>query len=92
MTEFRPTDEEYNDVKKEVEEIDLERMEAEAKKSKERDEALRTFEGLSHRLESGKSWFDIPPPPPPPSIGNDNNGNVDTKEKEIDRSKGGKNL
>ena len=65
MTESCPT-EDYNDVKKEVEEIDLERMEAEAKKSKERDEVLRTFEDLSHRLESGKSWFDIPPPPPPP--------------------------
>jgi hypothetical protein len=66
MTEFHPTDEEYNDVMKEVEEIKLARMELETKKNKERDEALRTFEPLSSRIESGKPWFDIPPPPPAP--------------------------
>jgi hypothetical protein len=67
MTEYHFSDEEYNNVIKETEEIKLARIEAEAKKSRERDEAIRTFECLSRRIESEKSWFDIPPPRPSPS-------------------------
>src|SRR5918995_3854706 len=40
-------------------------MEAETKKAKERDEGLRIFEGLSHRIENNEPWFDIPPPTGP---------------------------
>jgi hypothetical protein len=80
MTEFRPTDEQYNNVLKEVEEIKLAKMEREAKKNRERNEDIRTFEGLSRRIESGKPWFNIPPSPPAPR-------NKD-KERDKDREKG----
>jgi hypothetical protein len=80
MTEFRPTDEQYNNVLKEVEEIKLAKMGREAKKNRERNEGIRTFEDLSRRIESGKPWFNIPPSPPAPR-------NKD-KERDKDREKG----
>jgi hypothetical protein len=55
-------------------------MEEEAKKARERDDAIRTFEGLSHRLESGKTWFDIPPPPPSEGHNSNNNGDSGRKK------------
>ena len=61
MTEYNFSDEQHNEVIKEAEEIKLKRMEEEAQKARERDETIRTFENLSHRIESGKEWFDIPP-------------------------------
>jgi hypothetical protein len=79
MTEYHFNDKEYNDVIKETEEIKLARMEEEAKKARERDDAIRTFEGLAHRLESGKTWFDIPPPPH--SEGHNSNNNGDSRRK-----------
>jgi hypothetical protein len=67
MTEFRPTAEDQNALDKELEEINLRKMEDEAKKAKERDEAIRMFEGVYRRVESGEALFDIPPPSPSPS-------------------------
>lgn len=80
MTQFRPTDEEYNRVIKEAEEIKLARMQAEAKKARERDEAIRTFEGLRHRIESRRTWFDIPPPPPSLAKGKDKDKDKEDKD------------
>jgi hypothetical protein len=67
MTEYHFSDEEYNDVIKEAEELKLKKMEEETKKAKNIAEANRIFEGISHRIESGKALFDIPPPAPSPS-------------------------
>ena len=80
MIEYHFSDEEYNEVIKETEEIKLARMGEEAKKSRERDEAIRTFEGLFHRLESGKTRFDIPPPPPSEGHNSNNNGDSGRKK------------
>lgn len=55
MTQFRPTDEDYNHVRKETEESKLARMEEEAKKARERAEGIRMFEDLSHRI-SKRIW------------------------------------
>jgi hypothetical protein len=60
MTQFRPTDEDYNHVRKETEDSKLTRMEEEAKKARERAEGIRMFEGLSQRIKNGEPWFDIP--------------------------------
>ena len=75
MTEYNFSDEQHNDVIKETEETKLERMQVEAKKARERDEGLRIFEGLSHRIQSGETRFDIPPPPPGEGNNSNNNGN-----------------
>jgi hypothetical protein len=64
LTEFRPTPEDHIALDKELEEINLRKMEEEAKKNKERAEGIRMFENLSRRIESGGPLFDIPPPPP----------------------------
>ena len=61
MTQFKPTDEEYDNVMNEVEEIKLARMAEEAKKAKEKAESIRTFENLFHGLKNGET----PPPPTP---------------------------
>jgi hypothetical protein len=83
MTEYHFNDKEYNAVIKETEEIKLARIEEEAKKARERDDAIRTFEGLSHRLESGETWFDIPPPPPSEGHNIRNSGRKKTEIVEI---------
>jgi hypothetical protein len=83
MTQFHPTDEDYNHVRKETEESKLARMEEEAKKARERAEGIRMFEDLSHRIESGNEWFNIPPPPPSsptPVKGKNNKSNRSTAE------------
>jgi hypothetical protein len=81
LTEYHFSDEEYNDVIKETEEIKLRRMQTEAKKARERDEAIRTFEGLSHRIERGEALFDIPPPSPSAV------GKTKSKDKDKDKDK-----
>jgi hypothetical protein len=75
LTEYNFSDEQHNEVNKEAEETKLERMQVEAKKARERDEGLRIFEGLSHRIQSGETRFDIPPPPPGEGNNSNNNGN-----------------
>jgi hypothetical protein len=77
LTLFRPSVDDHKRLDEELERRKLAEMEAEAKKAKERAEALRTFEGLSHKIENGKPLFDIPSPAGP----KDKNKNKD-KDKE----------
>jgi hypothetical protein len=71
---------------KEVEEIKLARMEEETNKARRTTEALKTFEGLSRRIKSGKTLYDIPPPPPSPSpIGKEKENKKD-KDKDKGRT------
>jgi hypothetical protein len=65
LTLFRPGEDDHKRLDEELERNKLAEMEAEAKKAGERSEALRIFEGLSHKIENGKSWFDIPSPTGP---------------------------
>ena len=51
MTQFKPTDEEYNAVIKEVEDIELKKKVEEAKGNKERAESIRDFENLQQRIK-----------------------------------------
>jgi hypothetical protein len=60
LTLFRPSEDDHTRLDKELERKKLAEMEAEAKKAKETAEALRTFEGLSHRIKRGEPWFNIP--------------------------------
>jgi hypothetical protein len=62
LTQFRPDKDDHKRLDEELERNKLEGMEAEAKKARERSEALRIFEGLSHKIENGEPWFDIPSP------------------------------
>jgi len=82
LTEYNFSDEQHNGVIKEAEEIKLKRMEEEAQKARERDETIRTFENLSHRIESGKEWFDILPPSPGDRNNSNNNRNGGKKDRD----------
>ena len=59
MTLFQPSEDDHKRLDEEIEKNKSSEMEAQAKKAKERDEGLRIFESLSHRIENGKPWFDI---------------------------------
>jgi hypothetical protein len=60
LTLFRPSEDDHTRLDKVLERKKLAEVEAEAKKAKETAEALRTFEGLSHRIKRGEPWFNIP--------------------------------
>jgi hypothetical protein len=62
---FRVSEDDHKRLDEELEKNKLAEMEAEAKKARERSEALRIFEGLSHKIENGEPWFDIPSPAEP---------------------------
>jgi hypothetical protein len=81
LTLFRPSEDDHKHLDKELEKNKLAKMEAEAKKAKERDEGLRIFEGLSRRIEKGEPWFDIPPPTGPKKEKN-KNGDKDKDREE----------
>jgi hypothetical protein len=74
MTEFHPTAGDNNALDKELEEINLRKMAEEAKRAREVAEANRIFEGLAHRIKSGKALFALPPPSPSPGDSNNNFG------------------
>ena len=78
MTLFRPSEDDHKRLDEELERNKLAEMEAEAKKAKERSEALRIFEGLSHEIENGKPLFNIPSPTGP----KDKNKNKDKDREE----------
>jgi hypothetical protein len=77
LTLFRPSKDDHKRLDEELEKKKLAEMEAEAKKAKERAEALRTFEGLSHQFKSSEPWFDIPP-----TTGSKNKNKNKDKDKE----------
>ena len=77
MTLFRPSEDDHKPLDEGLERNKLAEMEAEAKKAREKSEALRIFEGLSHKIENGEPLFDILSPTGP----KDKNKNKD-KDKE----------
>jgi hypothetical protein len=78
LTLFRPSEDDHKPLDEGLERNKLAEMEAEAKKAKERSEALRIFEGLSHEIENGKPLFDILSPTGP----KDKNKNKDKDREE----------
>jgi hypothetical protein len=62
LTLFPPSEDDHKSLDEELEKNKLAEMEVHAKKTKERDEGLRIFEGLSHSIKNGEPWFDIPAP------------------------------
>lgn len=82
MTEFRFSDEDYNRVKMDAEEIELRKKAEEAKRNKERDESIKTFEGVYRRMQSGEPLFDIPPP------SSSSSSSPKSKDKNKDKDKG----
>jgi hypothetical protein len=80
LTLFRPCKDDHKRLDNELEKNNLAEMEAQAKKAKERDEGLRIFEGLSHRIENGEPWIDIHASTGPKKEKNKDNDKVKARE------------
>jgi hypothetical protein len=69
LTLFRPNDDDHKRIKEELERKKLAEMEAEAegltKEARESYEALRIFEGQSHKIRNCEPWFEISSPTGP---------------------------